>query len=88
MYEATTVNRMIGQLRYLLVQINANPTRKLSEFQFPQDAGDPLPPFVPRSSGATPTERADRQALDDRSNSGRFVVRKILSRVYTHLGKI
>ena len=88
MYEAATVNRMIGQLRHLLEQISANPNRKLSEFQFPEDVGDPLPPFVPSSSTARPGERADRSLMEDRSNSGRFVVRKILSRVYTQLGKI
>lgn len=88
MYEAVTVNRMIGQLRDLLVQIAANPNRKLSEFQFPDDAGDPLPPFVPRSNYAKPSPNPGPTAIGDRSNSGGFVVRKILSRVYTHLGII
>ncbi len=87
MYEAAAVNRMIGQMRHLLEQIVAHPDRKLSEFQFPNDVGDPLPPFVPRSRYATsPTSR--ELPMEDRSNSGGLVVRKILSRVYTHLGKI
>jgi hypothetical protein len=87
MYEAAAVNRMIGQMRHLLEQIVAHPDRKLSEFQFPNDVGDPLPPFVPRSRYATsPTSRD--LPMEDRSNSGGLVVRKILSRVYTHLGKI
>jgi len=88
MYEAATVNRMIGQLRNLLMQITANPNRKLSKFQFTEDPGDPLPPFVPRSSTARSTVGADRLAMEDQGNSGGFVVRKILSRVYTQLGKI
>src|SRR5712671_3204461 len=49
MYEATTVNRLIGQLRHLFQEIVDNPHRRLSEFSFPQNVGDPLPPFVPRS---------------------------------------
>lgn len=88
MYEADTVNRMIGQLRRLLEQIAANPDRKLSEFQFQDDAGDALPPFVPRASAARPAMHADRAAGEDRVNPKGFVVRKILSRVYTQLGKI
>jgi hypothetical protein len=87
MYEAAAVNRMIGQMRHLLEQIVAHPARKLSKFQFPNDLGGPLPPFVPRSRYATsPTSR--ELPMEDRSNSGGLVVRKILSRVYTHLGKI
>src|SRR6266478_970060 len=85
MYEAVAVNRMIGQLRHLLEQIVANPNRKISEFQYPNDVGEPLPPFVPRSRYATsPTSR--ELPMEDRSNSGGLVVRKVLSRVYTHLG--
>src|SRR5882762_2926555 len=82
MYEAVAVNRMIGQLRHLLEQIVANPNRKISEFQFPDDAGDPLPPFVPRSNHVTSPENPELSSTVDRSNSGGFVVRKILSRVY------
>jgi hypothetical protein len=70
------------------VQIAANPYLKLSEFQFPDDAGDPLPPFVPRSTYSTPLSSPEPPAIGDRPNSGGLVVRKILSRVYTHLGKI
>jgi hypothetical protein len=88
MYEAVAVNRMIGQLRHLLEQIVTNPNRGLSEFQFPDAAGDPLPPFVPRSTYATSTPTTEIPSMRDRSNSGGLVVKKILSRVYTHLGKI
>jgi hypothetical protein len=88
MYDAVTVNHMIGQLRHLLTEIAANPNRKILEFQFPDDAGEPLPPFVPRSAFAKAPANPDVLALSDRSNSGGFVVKKILSRVYTHLGKI
>ena len=49
LYDATTVNRLIGQLRHLFQQIAANSNRRISEFAFPQDVGDPLPPFVPHS---------------------------------------
>jgi hypothetical protein len=49
LYDADTVNRLIGQLRHLFQQIADNPDRRLSEFAFPQNVGDPLPPFVPRS---------------------------------------
>jgi hypothetical protein len=88
MYEAAAVNRMIGQMRHLLEQIVANPNRKLSEFQFPNNAGDPLPPFVPRSNYPTQPPGLEMTSMGDRSNSGGLVFRKILSRVYTHLGKI
>jgi hypothetical protein len=88
MYEAVAVNRMIGQLRHLLEQIVTNPNRGLSEFQFPDAAGDPLPPFVPRSTYASSTPTTEIPSMRDRSNSGGLVVKKILSRVYTHLGKI
>jgi hypothetical protein len=88
MYEAVAINRMIGQLRHLLEQIVTNPNRGLSEFQFPDAAGDPLPPFVPRSTYATSTPTTKIPSMRDRSNSGGLVVKKILSRVYTHLGKI
>jgi len=88
MYEAVAINRMIGQLRHLLEQIVTNPNRGLSEFQFPDAAGDPLPPFVPRSTYATSTPTTEIPSMRDRSNSGGLVVKKILSRVYTHLGKI
>jgi len=88
MYEAVTVNRMIGQLRHLLVQILADPNRKLSEFLFPDDAGDALPRFVPRSSSAMPESKPEPLSMGSNSNPGGLVFRKILSRVYTHLGKI
>src|SRR5260370_17808647 len=54
LYEAATVNRMIGQLRHLFVQIAANPDRKISEFNFLEDADDPLPAFPPRTSDTHP----------------------------------
>jgi hypothetical protein len=88
MYEAANVNRMIGQLRHLFVQIAANPNRKISEFQFPVDAGDPLPAFVPRANVTTPAAKHGPSVLQNRANTGGLVVKRILSRVYTHLGKI
>ncbi|MCU1242056.1 MAG: hypothetical protein JWO71_2782 [Candidatus Acidoferrum typicum] len=88
MYEAANVNRMIGQLRNLLVQIAANPNRKISEFQFPDDAGDPLPAFVPRAHSAMQSAKIGLPVMENRGNTSGMVVKKILSRVYTHLGKI
>ena len=88
MYDAVHVNRMIGQLRHLLTQIAENPNRKISEFDFPEDAGDPLPPFVPQSSFTTPAGDAVRPAVSGHPNSGGLFVKKILSRVYMHLGII
>jgi len=88
MYEAVAINRMIGQLRHLLEQIVTNPNRGLSEFRFPDDVGDPLPPFVPHSHYTASPPGSELPSMRDRSNSGGLVIRKILSRVYTHLGKI
>jgi Condensation domain len=85
MYDAVQVNRMIGQLRHLFTQIANDPNRRISEFAFPEDAGDPLPPFVPRNFT---TASATVQPVDpQRPNSGEPFFKKILSRVYTHLGK-
>lgn len=58
LYDATTVSRLIGQLRHLFQQIAVNSNRRLSEFAFPEDVGDPLPPFVPHSSLESPSPRA------------------------------
>jgi hypothetical protein len=88
MYDAVHVNRMIGQLRHLLTEIAENPNRKISEFDIPEHAGDPLPPFVPQSSFTTPAGNAVRPVVPDRPNSGGLFVKKILSRVYMHLGII
>ena len=88
MYDPIRVNRMIGQLRHLFAEIAENPNRRISQFEFPEDAGDPLPPFVPRSKSAVPAPEAAGGVMPDRSNPGGVVVKKILSRVYTHLGKI
>jgi hypothetical protein len=88
MYEAANVNRMIGQLRHLFMQIAANPNRKISEFQFAEDAGDPLPAFVPRAHSAMQSAKNELPAMENRGNTGGILVKKILSRVYTHLGKI
>jgi non-ribosomal peptide synthetase component F len=49
LYEAESVSRMIGQLRNLLEEIARNPHRRLSEFPFPKNAGEPVPPMVPRT---------------------------------------
>jgi hypothetical protein len=87
LYEAATVNRMIGQLRHLLTEIATNPDRKISEFQLPEEAGDPLPAFVPRRNFALPSPNPAQHSEEDRSNGGGLIVKKILSGVYTYLGK-
>ena len=87
MYEASTVNLLIGQLRELFVQIAAGPNRKISEFRFPADVGDPLPPFVPHANSQAPSSNHRSRKMENRAGAGGLVVKKILSRVYTHLGK-
>lgn len=54
LYEATSISRMLGQLRNLFEEIVKNPERRISEFSFPEDAGVPLPNFVPRTQLAAP----------------------------------
>jgi Condensation domain len=49
LYNAPTVSRLLGQLKNVLAEIARNPNRKLSEFSYPEDAGEPLPSFVPQS---------------------------------------
>jgi len=88
LYDAASVSRMIGQLRHLFTEIAANPNRKISEFHFPEDAGDPLPSFVPRSRFAPVDSAPTKQNGDERKNDDGQVVTEILSRVYTTLGKI
>jgi hypothetical protein len=88
LYDAVTVNRLIAQLRDLFIQIAANPDRRISEFEFSKDIGDALPPFVPQSAFAEPSEPLTRARAKERPNSSGLIVKKILSRVYTHLGKI
>jgi non-ribosomal peptide synthetase component F len=87
MYESTTVNRLIGQLHYLLVQIAANPDHRISEFQFPADAGEPLPPFVPRSNSAVESTNHPQAIAENGESTRGLFVKNILSRVYTQLGK-
>jgi hypothetical protein len=59
----------------------------MSDFAFPADAGDPLPPFVPQSNFAK-SDNADRSVAQERPSLAAPFVKKILSRVYTHLGKV
>ena len=57
LYDAESVNRMLGQMRNLFEQIAKNPDRRVSEFTFPDDVGDPVPAFAPHtklSSSRTP----------------------------------
>src|SRR5258708_34452916 len=65
MYEAANVNRMIGQLRHLFVQIAAKPNRKISDFQFPADAANPLPPFMPSPHSALHSAKNDLTRMDN-----------------------
>jgi len=57
LYDAASVNRMLGQLRNLFEEIVQNSDRRISEFTFPDNVGDPIPPFAPHtklSSSRTP----------------------------------
>jgi Condensation domain len=48
LYDPTSVSRMLGQLRNIFEEIIQNPERRISEFPFPENVGDPVPNFVPR----------------------------------------
>ena len=47
LYDAASVSRMLGQMRSLFEQIVKNPDRRISGFAFPDNVGDPVPPFAP-----------------------------------------
>jgi hypothetical protein len=49
LYDAASVNRMLGQMRDLFEQIVKTPDRRISEFTFPDNVGDPVPPFTPHT---------------------------------------
>ncbi len=49
LYDGETISLLIGQLRNLLVEIAKNPNRRISEFPFPADVGEALPPLVPHT---------------------------------------
>ena len=49
LYDAASVNRMLGQMRNLFEQIAENPNRRISEFTFPENVGEPVPPFTPHT---------------------------------------
>jgi hypothetical protein len=49
LYEGETISLLIGQMRNLLVEIAKNPDRRISEFPFPTDVGERLPPLVPHT---------------------------------------
>jgi len=69
MYDAATVNRMIGQLRHLLTQIAANPDRKISSSNS-EDAGDPLPPLCLATISRFRHRAIFSPALKERPNVG------------------
>jgi Condensation domain len=48
LYDPASVSRMLGQLRNLFEELVTDPTRRISEFSFPEDAGDPLPNLAPQ----------------------------------------
>jgi hypothetical protein len=57
LYDAASVNCMLGQMRNLFEQIVKTPDRRISEFTFPENLGEPVPPFTPHtklSSSRTP----------------------------------
>ena len=87
LYDASSVSRMLAQFRGLLEQVLENPNRKISGFSFPTDAGDPLPPFVPRAAQHQPTTEPTIAGQTARPSNAAFTFKKILSRVYTQFGK-
>jgi hypothetical protein len=73
LYDADSVNRMLGQLRNLFEQIVKNPDRRISEFAFPDDVGDPIPAFAPHTklslsrTPAAPDPKSAPGAVADKS---------------------
>jgi hypothetical protein len=67
LYDAESVNRMLGQLRNLFEQIVKNPERRISEFTFPDNVGDPIPAFAPRTK--LPSSRTSAPDLKDAPRS-------------------
>ncbi|MGA2844507.1 MAG: condensation domain-containing protein [Candidatus Acidiferrales bacterium] len=53
LYDAASVNCMLGQMRSLFEQIVKSPDRRISEFTFPDNLGDPIPPFTPYTKLST-----------------------------------
>ena len=62
LYDASSISRMLGQLRNLFEQIVRNPEKRISEFSLPENAGDPLPNFVPQPQTATKTTNVSSMA--------------------------
>jgi hypothetical protein len=62
LYDAASVNRLLGQLRALFEEVVKNPSRRISEFTLPSDAGDPLPNFLPDLHPASPEPSAPTAA--------------------------
>jgi hypothetical protein len=70
LYDAASVNCMLGQMRNLFEQIVKIPDRRISEFTFPDNLGDPIPPFTPHtklSSSHTPAASALKGTPDSGS---------------------
>jgi|SRR5215472_5506879 len=51
LYDARTVNRLIGQLHHIFEQVASQPGMRVSSFSFPSDVGEPLPAFLPGANG-------------------------------------
>ena len=87
LYEAATVNRMLGQLRSLLEQIVENPERRISDFAIHEDAGDPLPPFTPEAATQRDVNTSPHTNKQQADANRSFTFKTIFSRVYTQSGK-
>jgi aspartate racemase len=76
LYDAAFISLLLGQLRSLFQQI-VEIGGRLSEFAYPADAGDPLPPFVPRSSdGEGPQAPQARNGNSERTGASNIRTRR------------
>ena len=89
LYDAASINRLLGQLRVLFEEIARDPNRRISDFPFPQNVGEPLPAFVPRTTHPDSLSdfRLDEPSQEQPPSSGHPPAKKILTRVHTHFGK-
>jgi Condensation domain len=88
LYDAVSVNRLLGQLRVLFEEIARDPHRRISDFPFPQNVGEPLPSFVPRTSRTdSRSARISGNAPEIQPLNAANHAKKLLNRAHTHFGK-
>jgi len=54
LYDAASVNRLLAQIRNVFEELAKNPNRRISEFPFPELAGEPAPPYAPKGPRVQP----------------------------------